>query len=170
VLDVGCGTGTQLSYYQEVGCKVFGLDSSPAMLGIARQTLGEHAKLYLGNASKLPYQDEMFDLVIATLTLHEMPALIRMEAVAECKRVVKRDGRILFIDHHPGPIRFPKGWLRKVITIPMEVLAGREHYSNYRDFLSCRGLPALIEAHDLMVDDRLVVSGGNMGIFLLTYA
>lgn len=170
VLDVGCGTGTQLSYYQKAGCKVFGLDSSLAMLEIARQTLGEHAELHAGNASELPYPDEMFDLVIAALTLHEMPAQIRMEVVGECKRVVKRDGRILLIDHHPGPTRFPKGWLHKAMTTPMELLTGREHYSNYRDFLSRRGLPALIEAHGLVVDSSRIVSGGNLGLFLVTLA
>lgn len=170
VLDVGCGTGTQLSYYQKAGCKVFGLDSSPAMLEIARQTLGEHAELHAGNASELPYPEEMFDLVIAALTLHEMPTSLRMEVVGECKRVVKRDGRILLIDHHPGPTRFPKGWLNKVMTTPMELLAGWEHYKNYRDFLSRRGLPALIEAHSLIVDDHRIVSGGNLGLFLVTLA
>ncbi len=36
VLDVGCGTGTNLSLYHEAGCSVFGIDSSPAMLAEAK--------------------------------------------------------------------------------------------------------------------------------------
>ena len=170
VLDVGCGTGTQLNYYQKAGCKVFGLDSSPAMLEVARHTLGEHAELHTGDASELPFPDEMFDLVITALTLHEMTGPIRIKVVGECKRVAKKDGRILLIDYHPGPTQFPKGWINKVLTTPMELLAGWEHYRNYRDFLSRRGLPALIEAHGLKVTDCRIVSGGNLGLFLVTPA
>ncbi len=32
VLDVGCGTGIQLAGYQHAGCRVTGIDTSPAML------------------------------------------------------------------------------------------------------------------------------------------
>jgi ubiquinone/menaquinone biosynthesis C-methylase UbiE len=35
VLDVGCGTGTNLILYHEAGCKAFGIDLSPAMVEIA---------------------------------------------------------------------------------------------------------------------------------------
>ncbi len=57
---------------------------------------------------------------------------------------------------------------QKAMTTPLELLAGREHYKNYRDFLSRRGLPALIEEHGLVVDDHRIVSGGNLGLFLVT--
>lgn len=168
ILDVGCGTGTQLRYYQQAGCKVFGVDSSPAMLEIARQTLGEDVELQSVDASGLPYPDGMFDLVIAALTLHEMPPQTRMEVVGECKRVVRSGGRILLIDYHPGPTQFPKGWFHKAMITPMELLAGLDHYRNYRNFLSRRGLPALIEEHGLVVDDHRIISGGNIGLFLVS--
>ena len=32
VLDVGCGTGTNLMLYHEAGCKAFGIDLSPGMV------------------------------------------------------------------------------------------------------------------------------------------
>lgn len=94
VLDVGCGTGTTLNLYQKAGCHVFGIDSSPAMLSVARNKLGNQAELLLGNASKMEYPSDTFDMVIAMLTLHEMPNNIRSEVIGEMIRVLKKEGRI----------------------------------------------------------------------------
>jgi len=49
VLDVGCGTGTTLNLYQKAGCNIFGIDSSPAMLSVARNKLNSQAELLLGD-------------------------------------------------------------------------------------------------------------------------
>ncbi len=166
VLDVGCGTGTHLGLYRQAGCEVFGIDSSPAMLEVARQKLGERATLQKGDASQMPYSNGTFDLVVVTLTLHEMPNPTRSAVMSEIKRVLKKDGRILVIDYHPGPIRFPKGWLFKGLITFIEFWAGREHFRNYRDFLANGGLPALSEQHGLCLVEAKIVTGGNLGLFL----
>jgi demethylmenaquinone methyltransferase/2-methoxy-6-polyprenyl-1,4-benzoquinol methylase len=162
VLEVGCGTGTNLSLYENAGCDVFGIDLSPAMLEVARRKLGERADLRLADAAELPYADDSFDLVTAFLTLHEMPTAVRTAAMAEMVRVVNREGRLLLIDYRSGPIRFPKGWFFKAFIVSMEVAAGREHFHNYRDFLAREGLPGLISAYGLLVETEKVVSAGNM--------
>ena len=162
VLEVGCGTGTNLSLYENAGCDVFGIDLSPAMLEVARRKLGERADLRLADAAEMPYADDSFDLVTAFLTLHEMPTAIRTAAMAEMVRVVNREGRLLLIDYRSGPIRFPKGWFFKAFIVSMEVAAGREHFHNYRDFLAREGLPGLISAYGLSVETEKVVSAGNM--------
>jgi len=167
ILDLGCGTGTNLNLYQKAGCKVCGIDSSPAMLDIAREKLGKRAELRIGDASQMPYPDGLFDLVTVMLTLHEMPSQIRADVMSEIIRVMKDDGRVLLIDYHPGPIRFPKGWYYKVIILLFEIAAGREHYRNYRDFLEKDGLPSLYKSQELIVDKKKIISGGNLGLFLL---
>lgn len=166
VLEVGCGTGTNLTLYHRAGCSVYGIDLSPSMLEVARTKLGEGADLQLGNASSMPYQDNFFDLVIAMFILHEMPREIRPQVMREMIRVTKQEGRILIIDFHPGPIRFPKGWIYRAFIPVIERVAGREHFSNYRDFLSQKGLPGLIDAQQLIVDRQKIVSAGNIAFFL----
>jgi len=168
VLDVGCGTGTTLGLYQQRGCQVFGIDTSPTMLKVARRKLGKRADLRLGDATRMPYSDGVFDLVTIVLALHEMPPPDRSAVLHEIKRVVRTDGRILLIDYHPGPIRFPSGWLSKMVITFFEVSAGGDHLRNYRDFLSHQGLPPLITNHQLAVDKKQIVGGGSLGLFLLS--
>lgn len=167
VLDVGCGTGTNLELYHQAGCDVYGIDLSPAMLDVARGKLGERADIRLGDASEMPYPHSYFDLVTSMLALHEMPHHIRSKVISEMARTLNRNGRILLIDFHPGPIRFPKGWLYKGLTLFFEIAAGLEHFRNYRDFIAYAGLPGLISQSGLKVEKKKIVSGGNMGLFLL---
>jgi ubiquinone/menaquinone biosynthesis C-methylase UbiE len=168
VLDVGCGTGTNLMLYHEAGCNVFGIDLFPTMVEVAQKKLGNRAEIRLGDASKMPYSDDSFDLVTGFLTLHEMPSQIRPAVISEMVRVMKHGGRILLIDYHLGPIRFPKGWMYKAIILFFEIMAGREHFRNYRDFLSRNCLPNLISTKNLRVSNEKIVSGGNIALFLLT--
>jgi ubiquinone/menaquinone biosynthesis C-methylase UbiE len=85
----------------------------------------------------------------------------------EMIRVTKQQGRVLIIDFHPGRIRFPKGWLYRAVILFIERVAGRKHFSNYRDFLSQKGLPRLIETQKLIVDRQKIVSAGNIAFFLI---
>jgi ubiquinone/menaquinone biosynthesis C-methylase UbiE len=170
VLDVGCGTGTNLMLYHEAGCKIFGIDLSPTMVGEAQKKLGDRAEIRLGDASKMPYSDDSFDLVTGIFTLHEMPNQIRPAVINEMVRVMKHGGRILLIDYHLGAIRFPKGWMYKAIILFFEIMAGREHFRNYRDFLSRNCLPNLISTKNLQLLNEKIVSGGNIALFLLTSA
>lgn len=167
VLDVGCGTGTTLNLYQKAGCNIFGIDSSPEMLSIARNKLNSQAELLLGNAAKMEYSNETFDLIISMLTLHEMPQNVRSNVLCEMIRVLKREGRILIIDFHPGSIQFPKGWMYKAVIYFFELMAGLEHFRNFRKFMTINGIPGLIEIRKLTMENVKIVGGGNLGIYVL---
>lgn len=164
VLEVGCGTGTNLALFADAGCEISGIDLSPSMLDLARKKLGDGADLHLGDASAMPFDDGGFDLVVGFLTLHEMPLQVRGPVVSEMARVAGEDGRLVFVDFHHGPYTFPKGWIYRAIIVPIEIAAGREHFRNHRDFLSCRGLPTLIENQGLTVEREKILGGGTMMI------
>jgi hypothetical protein len=57
-------------------------------------------------------------------------------------------------------------WLFKALIVSMELAAGREHFTNYRDFLARQGLPGLISSHGLSVETEKVVSAGNMHAYV----
>jgi SAM-dependent methyltransferase len=70
------------------------------MLELARKLLGDDADLQVGNlGSHLPFPDDTFDDVTASLVLHYLedwgPAL------AELRRVLKRGGRLIVSVDHP---------------------------------------------------------------------
>jgi ubiquinone/menaquinone biosynthesis C-methylase UbiE len=167
VLDVGCGTGADLQFYARAGCHVHGVDVSPTMLKVARKRLGEQADLKLCNAAQMPFQNESFDLILASYTLHEMPFELRPAVVEEMTRVVKPDGRILLTDFLSGPYEFPKGWVDAAFRYFYERMAGRAHFRNGRDFLMRGGLKALVARSSLKVKKRFFPKGGTLAFYLL---
>ena len=110
VLEVGCGTGTNLELLAEAGCEIAGIGLSPSMMDLAKKKMGDRADLRLGDASEMPFADNSFDLVLSFLTIHEMPTAVRAPVMNEIVRVAGSDGTALFIDYPPGPYRFLKGW------------------------------------------------------------
>jgi ubiquinone/menaquinone biosynthesis C-methylase UbiE len=167
VLDIGCGTGAQLRLYQKRNCRVYGIDVSPAMIEVAGNKLGSEAHIHIGSATDMEFGDDQFDLVSCVMALHEMPPQVREDVLKEAKRVLKSEGRMLLIDFHPGPINKFKGVFSKVIITLAEMIAGGEHYKNYRHYIGNGGLPRLIDSLGFHIEDQKIVSGGNFGLFLL---
>ena len=167
ILDIGCGTGSHLKLYRDRKCNVSGIDLSPAMIKIAEKKLGDNADLKLVDAANTGFGDNKFDLILSSTVLHEMSPQLRSDVLKEIKRILKNDGRLLIIDFHPGPLKKPKGIYSKVIITLSEILAGREHHKNYRNFMKNGGLPGLIQFSDFIIEEKKIVSGGNFGIYLL---
>lgn len=170
VLDIGCGTGSHLKLYQDEACHIHGIDTSEAMLDIARRKLGEHADLAWCDATATPFVNDTFDLVTCSTVLHEMSPQTRSDVLNEARRILKPDGRLLVIDFHTGPLKKFKGMYTKIVITISELLAGREHYRNYRHFMRHGGIPGLMAANAFDIEAQKIVSGGNMGVFLLRAA
>ena len=166
VLEIGCGTGTNLELFADAGCEVAGVDLSPSMIDLAKKKLADRADLRLGDASEMPFADGSFDLVLSFLTLHEMPTDIRSPVLQEMVRVAGPAGKVLLIDYHPGPLHIPKGWFYKSVIYAIEFGAGWEHFQNHRDFLARKGLPALMTDNGLSVTKERVLAGGNIHVVL----
>lgn len=167
VLDVGCGTGMHLGEYARAGCRVTGIDLSPAMLAIARKRLGSEADLRLEDASEMPFEDGAFNIVLASLFLHELLPETRSTILEQMKRVMKQGGRMMIIDFHPGPFRGLKGRVWNAAITTAEFMAGRDHFRNSRAFLARQGMVPLVEEHGMSIEEMKVVSGGTVGLYLL---
>ncbi len=167
LLDVGCGTGAHLADYRDMGCDLYGIDPSSAMLEVARDRLGDAAHLCLGDASRMPYPDGSFDLVTISMVLHELDPAVRASVMSEIMRCLKSAGHLLAIDYHAGPARSLRGRLYRAVTFVVERLAGRRHYRGFRDFIRTGGMPHLADEHRLAIQKEKVVGGGNFGVYLL---
>lgn len=167
VLEVGCGTGTQVAFYRDRGCRVTGIDLSPAMLQVARARLGDRTLVCRGDATIMPYPERSFDLVLATLVLHEMDPADRLAVMQGMTRVLSPEGRIGIIDYHPAAWRTVKGFWAGLLIRSIERAAGRRHYRNYRHFIANGGIPTLAGRLGLVVERQKRVSAGHIGIYRL---
>ena len=167
VLEVGCGTGTQLAFYRDRGCRITGIDLSAAMLRAASGRLTGGTLVCQGDAARLPFPDRTFGLVLATLVLHEVDPAVRATVVEDMLRVTVPQGRIGIIDYNPQPRRTLKGALANRFIRMIERAAGRRHYTNYRRFIDAEGVPGLAARHGLQIERCQRVSGGNIGIYRL---
>lgn len=100
VLEIGAGTGLNLSHYPEgVDALVLAEPSRPMAhrLEQRRSTLGRPARIVAAPAEALPFDDDSFDTVVSTLVLCTVTDPER--ALAEVRRVLRPNGRLLFCEH-----------------------------------------------------------------------
>jgi ubiquinone/menaquinone biosynthesis C-methylase UbiE len=99
VLDVGIGTGKNLSYYP-AGVELIGIDISPKMLAKAKtraDALGIEVDLRMMDVENLQFPDSTFDFIVVTFVFCSVTDPIR--GLRELARVVKDDGTILLLEH-----------------------------------------------------------------------
>lgn len=99
VLEVGAGTGANLSHYRQAS-KVAACEPDPAMrarltgkLPVARVPV----ELCYASAEALPYADRSFDAVVCVMVLCTVTE--PTTALAEMYRVLRPGGRLVFIEH-----------------------------------------------------------------------
>lgn len=103
ILEVGVGTGLTLERYPRHS-SVVGIDISDHMLDIARQRAksltGRSIHLAAMNAEAMDFPDGSFDCVAIPYVLSVTPHPERL--VAEIRRVCRKDGMILVLNHFSG--------------------------------------------------------------------
>lgn len=102
VLEVGCGAGPLTAWLLDQGAKVTAMDVSPRMLDLARQRVGNRARLVAGSLEDgLDFQpDRSVDLVVASLVLHYVRDWHTV--FSEFRRVLVPGGGVVFSTHHPA--------------------------------------------------------------------
>jgi ubiquinone/menaquinone biosynthesis C-methylase UbiE len=163
VLDIGCGTGDQVFHYEQKGAIATGVDENPNMIELAERNRKRHGfkvTFRTAGATELPFPDNYFDCVSISLALHEMEKDERTRAVSEMKRVVKKNGILMFIDFQvPLPMN-SIGYFIRVI----EFIAGRENYRCFRDYLAQGGLKGILGKANLKSEREALLKSGNIHV------
>ena len=124
VLEVGAGTGANLSYYQASVIRSLTLtEPDPSMLRRLERksaTASPAAMVLRAPAEDLPFQDDSFDTVVSTLVLCGVDDQPR--AAREIRRVLRSDGRLIVVEHvrsaDPGRSRRQDrmNWLNRIVV------------------------------------------------------
>ena len=95
ILDVGCGKGYLLYEIKKLlpGAQVRGIDISEYALRNSKEEI--RASLSIANATKLPFSDQEFDLVISLTTLHNLMIQELAQALKEIQRVTQKDAYLV---------------------------------------------------------------------------
>jgi len=123
VLEIGAGTGLNLSHYDGKLDSLVVTEPEPAMLRRLQQKAREQAplaKVLRAPAEDLPFDDDTFDTVVSTLVLCGVDD--QQRALREARRVLRPGGRLLFIEHvrsdDPALARFQDrmNWLNRLLV------------------------------------------------------
>jgi ubiquinone/menaquinone biosynthesis C-methylase UbiE len=103
VLEIGAGAGHNLPFYKNIS-KLYALEPSKELTKIAAEragALGFPVEFLDAKAENIPLPDGSVDTVVSTWTLCSIGD--PEEALKKIRRVLRPDGRFIFIDHGISP-------------------------------------------------------------------
>ena len=111
VLEVGIGSGLNIPFYGRNVEKLYGLDTSLELwkMGYRRTDQAPFSVEFIRSSGEcIPFEDEKFDTVVTTWTLCTIPNA--ENTLKEIRRVLKPQGRLIFIEHGQSPDPSVRAW------------------------------------------------------------
>lgn len=158
-LDVCGGTGDQLR--GRAGNLAIGLDLDFGMVRYAAAR-APGVPFVCADASRLPFKAESTRAVSVSFGLHDKSPELRTAILAEARRVMGPDGRLIAVDfENPWNAGSRAG---AFFVRMIEGIAGGQHYRNGREFLRRGGLRALLRENGFVECDRRDVEAGSLSV------
>lgn len=146
VLEIGIGTGLNLSFYDAAKVQhICGVDPAAQMHSLARrraQQIAIPVETLPLVVEQIGAETASFDTVVTTFTLCTIPDPV--SALEEMRRVLKPGGELLFCEHGTAPDAGPRRWQERLTPL-WKPIAGGCHLN--------RDMPALIAAGGFRVQD-----------------
>ena len=131
ILDIGSGKGFMLHDFMEAipGIKVRGIDISPYAIENSLEDVKPFQQV--GDAKKLPFEDNSFDLAISIVTLHNL----EIEECGQSLREIERVSRNAFITLDAYSNEEEKAAMEAWNLTALTVM----HVDDWRDFFAQNG-------------------------------
>ena len=158
VLEIGFGTGRNLSFYPPEVSRLTAIDSNPAMNRMARRRMEKSSlsvDLQTLNGELLPLDAGRFDCVVSSWTLC---SIARVElALAEIVRVLKPDGSFHFVEHGLSPEPSVAAWQRRLNPLQKRIGDGCHLNRDMRQLVGEAGLEIVqLDNHYLPRSPRIL--------------
>jgi 2-polyprenyl-3-methyl-5-hydroxy-6-metoxy-1,4-benzoquinol methylase len=130
ILEVGCGTGSNLWFAAREGFKVFGIDASESAIEFAKERFGKEnlqADLRVGDFCDLPFDNDMFDLVIDRAAITCCSFSDAKRVVSQISKKINKTGKFLFNPYSKAHSSYSSGILKEdglVVDIQSGTLTG----------------------------------------------
>ena len=118
VLEIGIGSGLNLPFYSPEVKHVFGVDPSLELQQMAaKRVAGPIPVEFLTQSAeeKLPLDDQSMDTAVMAWTMCSIPNAAA--ALRQVRRVLKPDGRLLFVEHGRAPDRKVAAWQDRLTPV-----------------------------------------------------
>lgn len=143
VIEIGVGSGLNLPFYRPAAKEVLALEPSPKLIAMARQVHDPAMPVNFieASAEAIPLEDRSVDTVVTTWTLCSIPDAAM--ALAEMRRVLRPNGRLLFVEHGMAPDKNVRRW-QDWLTPAWKRISGGCHLN--------RPISAMIEGAGFRID------------------
>ena len=135
VLEIGTGSGLNLPFYGHGVERVLGVDPSPELIRLAERGASKTSfpvEFLVQSAEEMPLQKDSIDTAVTAWTLCTIPDAVR--ALREVRRVLKRDGLLIFVEHGRAPEPKVVAWQNRLTPL-WERCAGGCHLNRKIDDL-----------------------------------
>jgi ubiquinone/menaquinone biosynthesis C-methylase UbiE len=125
VLEVGFGSGHNLPFYPAGVQRLVALDPSQAAAKLARKRIAEApfpVEYVRACGEQIQAPDHSFDSVVSTFTLCTIPD--PLAALAQMRRVLKPDGKLLLVEHGLSTDPKMQRWQRRLNGLSNFVFGG----------------------------------------------
>ena len=163
VLEVGVGLGAEHQRFAEAGADLHGIDLTERAVEHTRRRLeifNLASNLSVGDAEKLDFPDESFDLVFSWGVLHHSPDT--PHAVSEVFRVLKRGGEARIMIYHKWSMVGYMLWVRYALLRLRPWITLREIYARYLESPGTKAY-SVAEARHLFSEFRDVIIKTPLG-------
>jgi ubiquinone/menaquinone biosynthesis C-methylase UbiE len=101
ILEIGCGTGKNTTFFAQIGAKVHALDFSAGMIKKAKEKVkAENVRFSMADlAKRWPCEDGTYDLITCNLVLEHIEDLSHI--FSEAARILRPKGRFFINELHP---------------------------------------------------------------------
>lgn len=160
ILDVGCGTGSQLRRLADSGVQCTGIDRSDGMLRVARKK-SSGIDYVQADATALPFRDHHFQAVMISLALHEKSPEEGHLILKEMVRVLKPDGYLIIVDYH---FTEDRKWIADKAVSFAEFIVGGDHYRNFRYYRNNGELTNIVDGLPIRHHSSKNFAGGTIAL------
>jgi len=165
VIDVGCGTGRFSFFVSDKIKEIVGIDLSIKNITRANQNLSAKANSKISfqhtNLSKLTSHNLHFDYAVMTYVIHEVNPNQRIKLLEQMAQIADK----IIIGDYMVPVN--KGFWSRLNEV-VEFLAGKDHYNNFLNFVTNKGLSALVDKAGLKIVEELKNVPSTSQVLVLT--